>query len=176
MSEKKINDKSIRLVKGDITDTDVDAFIFDIKEDLKLGSGFGGAIALRGGPSVQEELNKLEKIGVGDAVITAAGKMKAKYIIHAVGPKFQEDNTSEKLRNATLNSLKRAEEKDDIEKIAFPPMGTGLYGVPLDLCADVMLKTVKEYLEGQTKLKEVIFVLFDTREYKPFETMFNALN
>lgn len=176
MSEKKINNKSIRLVKGDITDMEVDAFIFDIKEDLKLGSGFGGAIALRGGPSVQEELNNLDKIGVGDAVITAAGKMKAKYIIHAVGPKFQEDDTERKLRTATLNSLKRAEEKDDIKNVAFPPMGTGLYGIPLDICADVMLNTVKEYLEGQTKLKEVIFVLFDTREYKPFESKINALN
>lgn len=176
MSEKKINDKTIRLIKGDITDTEIDAFVFDIKEDLKLGSGYGGAIAVRGGPSVQEELDKVEKIGVGEATITSAGNMKAKYIIHTVGPKFQEDDTAGKLRSATLNALKKAEEKDDIETIAFPPMGTGLYGVPLDLCAEVMLKAVKEYLEGSTKLKEVDFVLFDTREMKPFEAKFNALN
>ncbi len=176
MSEKKINGTTIRLIKGDITDTEIDAFVFDIKEDLKLGSGYGGAIAVRGGPSVQDELDKAEKLSVGEATITSAGKMKAKYIIHAVGPKFQEDDTTGKLRSATLNALKKAEEKDDIKSVAFPPMGTGLYGIDLNLCAEVMLKAVKEYLEGSTKLEEVDFILFDTREYKPFENKFNALN
>ena len=176
MSEKKINGTTIRLIKGDITDTEVDAFVFDIKEDLKLGSGFGGAIAVRGGPVVQDELDKVDRISVGEATITSAGNMKAKYIIHTVGPKFQEDDIPGKLRNATLNSLKQAEAQGNIESVALPPMGTGLYGVPLDLCADVMLNTVKEYVEGSTKLKEVAFVLFDTRELKPFEAKFNVLN
>jgi O-acetyl-ADP-ribose deacetylase (regulator of RNase III) len=168
MTEKKVKGSTIKLVKGDITDMAVNAFVFDIKEDLKLGSGFGGAISVRGGPSIQEELNTLPKLRVGEAVITSAGKMKAKYIIHANGPKFQEDDMPDKLRRAILNSLKNSEKKNDIENIAFPPMGTGIYGVPLDLCADVMLKTVTEYLKGSTKLKEVIFCLLDSRESRPF--------
>ena len=168
MTKKKVKNSTIKLIKGDITDMVVDAFVFDIKEDLKLGSGFGGAISVRGGPSIQEELNKLPKLSVGEAVITDAGKMKAKYIIHANGPKFQEDDIPGKLKKATLNSLEISEKKRDIENVAFPPMGTGIYGVPLDLCADVMLKTVKEYISGSTKLKEVIFCLLDSRESKPF--------
>lgn len=168
MTEKKVKKSTIKLVKGDITDMVVDAFVFDIKEDLKLGSGFGGAIAVRGGPSVQEELNKLPKLSVGEAITTSAGNMKSKYIIHANGPKFQEEDLAGKLKRATLNSLKNAEKKKDITNIAFPPMGTGIYGTPIGLCADVMLTTVKEYLNGSTKLKEVIFCLQDSRESKPF--------
>ena len=94
--------------------------------------------------------------------------MKAKYIIHAVGPRFQEEDTEGKLRATMLNALKRAEEKQ-IKHVAFPPMGTGFYGVPLDLCAKVTLGAVKKYLENSTSVEEVIFCLMDAREYKPFQ-------
>lgn len=175
MVEKKANNGFIRLVKGFILDMEVDAVVYDIKEDLVLGAGIGGAISVRGGPSVQEELNKLEKIKVGEAVITGAGLMPLKYIIHTVGPKFQEDDTTPKLRSATLNALKKAEEKEEIRKLAFPPLGTGLYGVPLPLCAEVMLTTVQEYLNQNTRLEAVVFCLFDNREFKPFQTQVEAM-
>ena len=88
--EKKIKNSVIRLAKGDITDLDIECFVFYAQSDLKLGSGYGGAISMRGGPEVQQELDKLGPIELGEAVISAAGGMKAKQIIHANGPKFRE--------------------------------------------------------------------------------------
>jgi O-acetyl-ADP-ribose deacetylase len=166
--ELKIKQSMIRLSSGDITDLEIEAIVFYARPDLVLGSGFGGAIAMRGGPKIQEELKKLGTIPTGEAVVTAAGNMKAQYIIHAVGPRFQEEDTEGKLRTTTLNVLRRAEE-NRIKKLAFPAMGAGFYGIPLDLCARITLGVVRKYLEGQTGLEEVIFCLRDSREYKAFQ-------
>ena len=86
MVERKVGDKVIRLVRGDITDTEVEAFVFDITDDAKLGSGYGGAIAQRGGPAIQKELDALGKCPKGAALVTSAGDMKATHIIHVNGP------------------------------------------------------------------------------------------
>lgn len=174
MTEKKINGKNIRLVKGDVTDIDVEAFTFYATEDLALGSGYGTAISIRGGPSIQEELKDLAPVAVGEAVVSGAGEMKADYIIHAVGPKFQEQDEEAKLRKTMVSVLKRAEEKG-IKRLAFPPMGSGFYGIPPELCANVMLETIKEHLNGSTNLDEVIICTPDTREVNPFTSKLEAL-
>ncbi len=168
MVEKKIGDRVIKLVKGDITDLAVEAFVFDITSDCKLGSGYGGAITVRGGPSVQAELDAIGNCPTGQAVITGAGKLKAKHIVHVNGPKFHEPGTEEKLRSAVQAALKIACEKG-ISQLAFPPIGTGMYQVPLDLCARVLQDTVMRHFAGATSLKEVLFVALDTREFKPFK-------
>ena len=170
MLKKEIGDKKIRLIIDDITDIDVEAFVYDVTEDAKLGSGYGGAIAQRGGPKIQEELDAAGEVPTGQAVTTSAGNMKAEYIIHVNGPKFHEPDTEGKLRRATQAALKEAEEKR-VSKVAFPPVGTGLYQVPLDLCARVMVGAVEEHLSGETGLAEVLFVALDAREYKPFEAI-----
>ena len=174
MTEKKINGKTIRLIKGDLTDLDVDAFTFYATEDLALGSGYGTAITIRGGPKIQEELQTLAPVSMGDAVVSAAGELKADYIIHAVGPKFQEEDEEGKLRKAMTSSLKKAEEKG-IKRLAFPPMGSGFYGIPVDLCARVMLETIKEHLSGSTPLDEIIICTPDTREMNPFASKLETL-
>jgi len=168
MGEKKIGDKVIRLVRGDITNMEVEAFVYDITADAKLGTGYGGAISQRGGPTIQKELSEIGSCPTGEAIITSAGKMKAKHIIHVNGPKFFEPDTEAKLRRATQAALQRAEEKG-IKQLAFPPVGTGLYQVPLDLCARVMVDTVEEHLKRGGSLKEVLFVALDTREFKPLQ-------
>ena len=168
MVEKKIGGKVIRLVKGDITDMEVEAFVFDITEDAKLGTGYGGAIMIRGGKIIQEELDEIGKVPKAKAVITGAGKMKAKHIIHLNGPKFFEEDEEGKLRKATKNALKLADE-NNIKQIAFPPVGTGLYQVDLKVCADVMVDAVSKHLKGKTGLDEVLFVALDTREYEPLK-------
>jgi O-acetyl-ADP-ribose deacetylase (regulator of RNase III) len=174
--EKKVNQSTIRLTQGDITDIEVEAFVFYARPGLKLGSGFGNAIAIRGGPTIQKTLDEMATpVEVGEAVVTEAGNLKAKYIIHAVGPVFQEENTEEKLRKTVESSLKRAEEKG-IRQIAFPLMGAGFYGVPMDVSAMVTLGTVKDYLAKNTGIKEVVAVALDSREIKPFKTQFEALN
>jgi len=171
---KKINQCTVRLVKGDITDMEVEAFVFYAWPDLKLGSGFGNAIAMRGGPSIQKELEQIGSIDAGEAVVTAAGNMKAKYIIHAVGPRFQEVDTESKLRETIINVLKLAEEKG-IVQIAFPPMGAGFYGIPLPLCAEIMVQTIRDYLENSTGLSEIIICSLDRIEYEPFQAKLEAL-
>lgn len=168
MVEKKIGGKVIRLVKGDITDMEVEAFVFDITEDAKLGTGYGGAIMIRGGKIIQEELDEIGKVPKAKAVITGAGKMKAKHIIHLNGPKFFEEDEEGKLRKATKNALKLADE-NKITQVAFPPVGTGLYQVDLKVCADVMVDAVAKHLKGKTGLDEVLFVALDTREYEPLK-------
>ncbi|MGD2216688.1 MAG: macro domain-containing protein [Gemmatimonadales bacterium] len=164
----QVKQSVIRLVKDDITDLDVDAFVFYAQPDLVLGSGFGGAIAVRGGPSVQKELEKLAPVATGEAVISAAGKLKADYIIHAVGPRFQEEDTEAKLRTTVLNSLKRVEETR-VERVAFPAMGAGYYGIPPHLCARVMLELIRSHLEGDACIKEVVICVLDTPQYNAFK-------
>ncbi|MCP4582208.1 MAG: O-acetyl-ADP-ribose deacetylase [candidate division Zixibacteria bacterium] len=172
--EKKVKDSVIRLMIGDITDIDIECFVYYAQSDLKLGSGFGGAITMRGGPSVQKELDKLAPIDLCQAVISDSGDMKAKHIIHANGPKFQEENLEEKMKTTILNTLKLADEKG-IKKLAFPPMGAGFYGVPLDLSAKLTLETIKGYLGNGSKLEEVVICLLDNRDYKPFQKKLQSL-
>ena len=168
MTERKIGEKTIRLVQGDITDLDVDAFVFDITEDVKLGSGFGGAIQQRGGIVIQKELDAIGSCPTGEAVVTQAGLLKAEFIIHTNGPKFRPEDEEGELRQATGAALARAEEKG-AKKLALPPIGTGLYQVPLDLCARVMVDMVAQHLSNGSELEEVVFVAADAREFKPFE-------
>jgi len=168
MVERSVGNTSIRLVKGDITEMEVDAFVHDITEDLKLGSGFGSAIQQRGGIVIQKELDEIGHLPVGHATMTQAGILKADYIIHANGPKFKEEDEEGKLRNAVKASLKLADDKG-LTRLAFPPMGTGMYQVPMELCARVMVDTVAEHLANGSALEEVLIVVQDTREYGPFE-------
>jgi len=175
LEDVQVNRSIVRLIKADITELDVDAFLFYAQPDLALGAGFGGAIAVRGGPTVQKELDELGPLETGQAVVSAAGKLNASHIVHAVGPRFNEDGTEGKLRTTVLNSLKAAEEKG-VKRIALPAMGAGFYGVPLDLCARVTLDAIKSYLEGETEIQEVIICVIDRREFAPFETQLASLN
>ena len=168
MVQRKVGNKLIRLVKGDVTLQETDAFVFDITEDAKLGSGYGGAIMQRGGKVIQDELTAIGSCKTGEAIVTTAGELKAKHIIHVNGPKFHEPDTENKLRRATKAALARADEKG-AKSIAFPPIGTGMYQVPMDLCARVMVETVEQHLKGKTSLEDVCFVAADPRELGPFK-------
>jgi O-acetyl-ADP-ribose deacetylase (regulator of RNase III) len=168
MVERRIGDKIVRIVRDDITDMEVDAFVYDITEDVKLGAGHGSAIQQRGGVKIQEALDEIGRCPVGEAVITSGGLLKAKHIIHANGPKFCESDEEGKLRRATQAALAVAE-ANGLTTLAFPPMGTGLYQVPVDLCARVMVDAVTAHLADSTGLREVLFVIPDTRERGAFE-------
>ena len=166
--ERRIGERVVRIVRDDITGMDVDAFVFDITEDLKLGAGHGSAIQQRGGVKIQEALDAIGRCPVGDAVITTGGLLKAKHIIHANGPKFCEPDEEGKLRRATEAALRLADEHG-VKTLAFPPMGTGLYQVPVELSARALIETVAKHLAGETSLEQVLFVVPDTRERGPFE-------
>jgi O-acetyl-ADP-ribose deacetylase (regulator of RNase III) len=168
MVEQKIGERVVKLTRGDITEMEIEAFVFDIDSDMQLGSGFGSAIQRRGGIVIQKELDKIGSCPTGEAVVTEAGILKADYIIHVNGPKFREPDEEGKLRSATKSALRRADEKG-IKRLAFPPIGTGLYQVPMDLCTRVMVDTVTAHLKNDTTLEEVVFVTMDDREFKPFK-------
>ncbi len=174
MTELHVGDRVIRLMTGDITALDIEAFVHDARPDLVLGAGYGGAIAVRGGPKVQEELRRLGPLKVGEAVVSSAGKMKARYIIHAVGPHFQEEDEERKLLEATRSALRCADERG-IARLAVPALGAGFYGMPTERSARVMLRAVREHLEGTTTLKQVVFCVLDSRQLHSFEAVLDAL-
>lgn len=173
-TEKIVKRTVVRLQTGDLTALPVDAFVYYAKENLDLGSGFGTAIQVRGGDSVKKELQSIGGIRMGESVITKAGGMAAKHIIHSCGPKFQEVDTERKLRESMLSALKRAEE-NKLKSIAFPPMGAGFYGTPLDICASVMLDAIRDFARGETSLEEVIICVLDGREFIAFQGKLESL-
>ena len=164
----------VELVKGDITELEVDAIVNAANSRLKMGGGVAGAILRKGGWSIQEECDKIGYCPVGGAVITGAGKLKAKYVIHAVGPRMGEGDEDRKLRNATLNSLKLAE-KHGIKSIAFPAISTGIFGFPKDRCAKIMLRTTIDYLKAGSRIERVIFCLYDDETYQIFAEELNRI-
>ncbi|MEX2724184.1 MAG: macro domain-containing protein [Candidatus Freyarchaeota archaeon] len=167
MVELRVNKTILELVQGDITEQSTDAIVNAANAALQLGGGVAGAIRRKGGPKIQEECNKIGGTYVGGAVITTGGNLKAKYVIHAVGPRWGEGNEDEKLRNATLNSLKLADEKN-LKSISFPAISTGIFGFPMKRASEIMLKTTIEYLKGKTGLEKVVFVLYDKESYNIF--------
>jgi len=170
----EINRKKIILVQGDITDMRVDAIVNAANTRLILGAGVAGAIRRKGGPMIQEECNQIGGTHVGGAVITSGGMLPAKYVIHAVGPQMGEGGEDEKLRNATVNSL-RLMDQYRLETIAFPAISTGIYGFPIDRCAKIMLSTTIEYLKNPTTIKEVTFVLWTPQDLNVFKRELSRL-
>jgi O-acetyl-ADP-ribose deacetylase (regulator of RNase III) len=158
----------LELVDGDITEMATDAIVNAANAQLILGGGVAGAIRRKGGPSIQQECNKVGGTFVGGAVITTGGNLKAKYVIHAVGPRMGEGDEDAKLENATLNSLRIAD-KHNLKSISFPAISAGIFGFPIERCAEIMLRTAIDYLKGETGLKKVVFCLFGKESYAVFE-------
>jgi len=173
--EIRVRSATIRIVERDITEMEVDAIVNAANSALKMGGGVAGAILRKGGRKIQDECDKIGYCPVGGAVITTGGNLKAKYVIHAVGPRYGEGNEDEKLRNATLNSLKLAD-KHGLRSIAFPAISTGIFGFPKQRCAEIMLPTTKSYLKNQkTGLGQVIFCLFDQETFDLFRSILCSL-
>jgi O-acetyl-ADP-ribose deacetylase (regulator of RNase III) len=172
--EVNIAGRTLELREGDITEMDTDAIVNAANAQLVLGGGVAGAIRRKGGPRIQEECDRIGGTFVGGAVITTGGKLKAKHVIHAVGPRMGEGDEDEKLRNATLNSLKCADEHR-LRSIAFPAISTGIFGFPIHRCAEIMLATAVEYLRGATGLERVVFCLFGQDSFDVFAEQLRRL-
>ncbi len=168
MREIVVSKSKIRLIQGDITELETDAIVNAANSQLILGGGVAGAIRKKGGPTIQEECNKIGGTFVGGAIITSGGNLKAKHVIHAVGPRMGEGDEDIKLRNATLNSLKVMDEYN-LKTIAFPAISTGIFGYPIERCSKVMITAVKEYLNANTQINEVIFCLYTTSDFEVFD-------
>jgi O-acetyl-ADP-ribose deacetylase len=158
----------LELIDGDITEMDTDAIVNAANAQLILGGGVAGAIRRKGGPAIQQECNKIGGTFVGGAVITTGGNLKAKYVVHAVGPRMGEGDEDAKLESATLNSLKLADEHK-LKSISFPAISAGIFGFPIERCAEIMLRATIEYLNTKTGLQRVVFCLFGRESYAVFE-------
>ncbi len=164
----EIQGRTLELVEGDITEMDTDAIVNAANTHLMHGGGVAGVISRKGGPTIQAESNRLSPIPVGTAVITGAGKLKARHVIHTVGPKMGEGNEDEKLQNATLNALRVAND-NNLTSITFPAVSAGIYRFPIDRCARIMLRTAIEHLKGPTTLQRIVFCLYGADSYRVFE-------
>ena len=172
-----VNSVNLELVKGDITDLAVDAIVNAANSYLVLGAGVAGAIDEKGGPSIQAECEAIGHCEVGSAVLTGAGKLLAKHVIHAVGPYQGQGDEESKLAGATLASLQLARQHE-LVSIAFPAISTGVFGYPIDACARIMLRTAIEFASAKpSPVKRIVFCLFDGRAYRVFsETLATQTN
>ena len=162
--------RSIKVIKGDITKMHVDAIVNAANSGLKGGGGVDGAIHRAGGPAIMEECRKIGGCPTGEAVITAAGNLPAKFVIHTVGPVWGGGNKNEEklLANAYDNSLNLAME-NGLKSIAFPNISTGVYGFPKDLASSIAIETTRNFLNSQKSAIEVTFVCFDDENYNLYK-------
>ncbi len=178
--EVTINGCKLRLVQGDITKQDTDVIVNAANSSLLGGGGVDGAIHRAGGPAILEECKKIrEKIGgylpTGEAVITTAGNLPAKKVIHTVGPIYGRDKNPEKLlANAYRNSLALAL-KEGYKTISFPSISTGAYGYPVREASKVALKTIIEFLKENKGLEEVRFVLYSEKDFNTYKKTLEEL-
>ncbi|NCO66985.1 MAG: macrodomain protein [Nitrospirae bacterium CG_4_10_14_0_8_um_filter_41_23] len=177
ISEHKIEGKTLRLVQGDITDRNVDAIVNAANSYLQHGGGVAGAIVRKGGQIIQEESNKIGFTPVGTAVITGAGKLSAKFVIHAVGPRMGEGDEDNKLKNAVLSSLLLTSEKG-LKSISIPAISSGIFGFPKDRCAAILVKEALNYIKKnpQNSLEVIEFCVYDDRTAGYFKKEFDKIN
>jgi O-acetyl-ADP-ribose deacetylase (regulator of RNase III) len=168
VADKKSLRGRILIQKGDITEMAVDAIVNAANNDLLLGAGVAGAIARKGGESIQRECDEIGSIPVGYAAITGAGNLRAKYVIHAASMGLGGVRTTAKsLQTSTMHSLRLAVDRG-LKSVAFPAIGTGVSGFPMDQCAEIMLREAARHLSEETSLETIYFVLFDEASRQVF--------
>jgi len=177
MSTLQIGNTTIELVQGDITTQDVDAIVNAANKPLAGGAGVDGAIHRAGGPQIMAECNKIGYCPEGQAVVTSGGNLKARWVIHTVGPIYNQGALGQEriLALAYENSLRRAQEKN-LRSIAFPSISTGAYRYPLQDAAKIALETVAEYsVKHPDSFETVRFVLFSDEAFAAFGTELDKL-
>jgi len=176
-----INQTEISIIQGDITKQATDAIVNAANPGLMGGGGVDGAIHRAGGPAILEECKQIVakqgRLPTGKAVITTGGNLKAKYVIHTVGPVWYGGSRNEAalLESAYLECLRVATEHE-LASISFPSISTGAYGYPVSEAARIAIRTVGSFLKEQaTPIKEVTFVLFDSRTYESYCSAFQEV-
>ena len=181
VGSKRIKKAIIELTQGDITYQNVDVIVNAANSYLQGGGGVDAAIHRAGGTEILEECAKIKaetgKCLTGQAVITTAGKLKAKYVIHAVGPVWRggDQHEPELLASAYRNSLRIAAEHE-AKTIAFPSLSTGAYNYPVELASIIALKTVANFLKTETSIELVRFVLFNTKNFSSYNKALTHIN
>ncbi|HEY2460663.1 MAG TPA: macro domain-containing protein [Candidatus Acidoferrum sp.] len=158
-SIKELAEKIV-ICQGDLTDMDTDAIVNAANNDLVLGAGVAGAIRRKGGEEIQRECTAIGSIPVGYAAITGAGKLPARFVIHAASMQLGGTTTPESLQHSTAHAFRIAAERQ-LKTIAFPAVGTGIAGFPVAQCAEIMLREAAQHMQTATSLDQIYFVLFD---------------
>ena len=160
----------IELTRTDITGMQVDAIVNAANEALQLGSGVAGAIRQRGGPAIQEECDRIGTCTVGQAVVTRAGKLKAKWVIHAVGPVWKGGTFGEEmlLASAVLQALRRGEDIG-ATSVAIPAISTGIFGFPVEMAAEISVAAARSFAPTAEYVQRIVFCLYDERTHSAFE-------
>lgn len=168
--ERDVNGRTIRLVRGDITQYPADAIVNAANSGLRPGGGVCGAIHRAGGPEIARECRAIGHCDTGDAVATTAGRLPARHVVHAVAPVWRGGRSGEDdlLQSAYHRSLEVADELGD-RTVAFPSLGTGIYGYPIGRAAPLVLETIEEYLTADTGVEEVTMVLFTAADLRTFQ-------
>jgi O-acetyl-ADP-ribose deacetylase len=172
-----VNQSTLEIVHGDITQQETEAIGNAANSSLAGGGGVDGAIHRSGGPALMEELKKkYQGCPTGSAVITSAGKLKAKYVIHAVGPRYSGTYRDAELLASAYRKALELCTQNKITSLALPSISTGIYGYPVEEASRIALKTVMDYLKDHPDLKLVRFVLFDTGTTRVYEEALNDLS
>ena len=177
IKDHNVGEKTIRLVLGDITERDTDAIVNAANSHLQHGGGVAGAIVRRGGQIIQEESDKIGFTPVGQAVLTSAGRLPARFVIHAVGPRMGEGDEDNKLKNAVINSLLLASQRG-LQSISIPAISSGIFGFPKDRCAKILVGESVAFLKKQTgsSLHLIEFCIHDDLTLGYFKKEFENLS
>jgi len=169
--EKKINRTIIRLVSADLTEREVDAIVNAANSRLQHGGGVAGAIVRKGGQAIQDESDKIGYVPAGSAAITTGGKLKARYVIHAVGPRMGEGDEDNKLKQA-INSVLALATEEKLRSISIPAISAGIFGFPKDQCAKILVGETVAFLKGNSgaALELVEFCIFDKEAFGFFRS------
>ena len=168
IKEIKINNKILQIVHGDITLEDVDAIVNPANSRLQHGGGIAGAIVRRGGAIIQQESNKIGFVPTGNATVTSAGSLSAKYIIHVVGPIWGQGNEASNMERAVNSVLKQAKLLS-IKSITIPAISSGIFGYPTEKACDIIWKTVLSSIRGTTSLPALFrFCAIDRQTVEAF--------
>jgi O-acetyl-ADP-ribose deacetylase (regulator of RNase III) len=173
MDTRKVGMGRIVLVEGDITLQQVDAIVNAANSSLQLGSGVAGAIRERGGPRVQAECDAHGPIEVGEAAITAAGDLAARFVVHAAGMALGGQASEESVRSSVRRSFELARERG-CRSVAIPAVGAGVGGLSLQRCAEISIEEARRHLDAPDPLDEIRFVLFGEPAYRVFEMVDDA--
>jgi O-acetyl-ADP-ribose deacetylase (regulator of RNase III) len=163
-----IGNVKLDLRVGNIAMSDTDAVVNAANEYLNLGAGVSGAIRELGGDMIQKELNEIGFCAVGSAVVTTGGRLKAKYVIHAVGPMYGEGDEATKLRSAVQTALKLADDRS-LKSITLPAIGAGFFHYPIEECANVIVGAIRDTAPSLKNLNHVTICLKSDTRYKVFE-------
>jgi O-acetyl-ADP-ribose deacetylase (regulator of RNase III) len=175
--EVKVGQSILELVEGDITQQDTDAIVNAANKYLRPGGGVDGAIHRAGGPSIEAECRQLGGCPTGEARITTGGNLKARYVIHTVGPVYKDGlhREPELLASCYRESLKLASAQG-LKSLSFPSISTGVYGYPLDKAARIALTTIRDYLAQHPEIARVRCVLFGQAAYAVYEKILQELS